>query len=152
MGKPLEGLRVTDMSHVIAGPLASRYLARLGAEVIEIETPAGGDVMRTSKAVPADGDAGDAPVGFAALNARKRSLAVDIRTRKGADAVRALAGSADVFIENLRPGVVAKYGLGYAAICAIRPDIVYCSISGYGQEGACPVTAPTTMWCRPSPA
>ncbi|WP_265306535.1 CoA transferase [Verminephrobacter eiseniae] len=109
-------------------------------------------MKRTSRAGPADGDAGDTPVGFAALNAGKRSLAVDIRTCEGADAVRALVGSADVFIDNFRPGVVAQYGLGYAAICAIRPDIVYCSISGYGQEGACPVTAPTTMWCRPSPA
>src|SRR6218665_672475 len=122
------------------------------AEIIQVETPAGGDVKSTSRAGPADGDAGGPPVVFAAVNAGKRSLAVDSRTCEGADAVRALAGSGDVFIENFRPGVVAQYGLGYAAICAIRPDIVYCSISGYGQEGACPVAAPTTMWCRPSPA
>src|SRR6218665_3620177 len=121
------------------------------AEIIQGETPTGGDVKRTSRAGPADGDAGETPVGFAALNAGKRSLAVHIRTCEGAHAVGPLGGSAEVFIDNCRPGGGAQYGLGYAAICAIRPDIVYCSISGYGQEGACPVTAPTTMWCRPSP-
>ena len=134
MAKPLEGVRVVDMSHVIAGPLASLYLAQLGAEVIKVESPHGGDVMRASKSGGAGSD-GDTPAGFAALNAGKRSMAVDIRTPEGADAVRALARTADVFIENFRPGVVAKYGLGYDAIRALRPDIVYCSISGFGQEG-----------------
>lgn len=132
MSKPLEGVRVLDMSHVIAGPLASLYLAQLGAEVIKIETPHGGEVMRASKA---GSDEGDTPAGFAALNAGKRSLAVDIRTPEGAQLVRSLARTADVFIENFRPGVVAKYGLDYAGIQAVKPDIVYCSISGYGQEG-----------------
>ncbi|MDB5828105.1 MAG: L-carnitine dehydratase/bile acid-inducible protein [Variovorax sp.] len=134
MAKPLEGVRVLDMSHVIAGPLASLYLAQLGAEVIKIEAPQGGDVMRASKGSAA-ADEGDTPAGFAALNAGKLSLAVDIRTPEGADAVRALARTVDVFIENFRPGVVAKYGLGYDAIREINPDVVYCSISGYGQEG-----------------
>ena len=133
MAKPLEGVRVLDMSHVIAGPLASLYLAQLGAEVIKIENPQGGEVMRASR-TPADGQT-DTPAGFAALNAGKRSFATDIRTAEGAQLVRSLAATADVFIENFRPGVVAKHGLGYDAIRAIRPDIVYCSISGYGQEG-----------------
>lgn len=131
MSKPLEGVRVIDMSHVIAGPLASFYLAQLGAEVIKVEPPAGGEVMRASK----DASEGDTPAAFVALNAGKRSLAQDIRTAQGADVIRALAASADVFIENFRPGVVAKYGLDYPAIQAIKPDIVYCSISGYGQQG-----------------
>ena len=135
MAKPLEGIRVIDMSHVIAGPLASFYLAQLGAEVIKIEPPRGGEVMRASKAGATTTDNGDVPVGFAALNAGKRSFAADIRTPQGADLVRALAQTADVFIENFRPGVVAKYGLGYDAICQVKPDIVYCSISGYGQTG-----------------
>ena len=130
MSKPLEGVRVIDLSHVIAGPLASFYLAQLGAEVIKVEPP-GGEVMRTSKS----GSEGDIPAGFVALNAGKRSLAQDIRTPQGAEIIRALARSADVFIENFRPGVVAKYGLDYASIQAVKPDIVYCSISGYGQEG-----------------
>ena len=131
MSKPLEGVRVIDMSHVIAGPLASFYLAQLGAEVIKVESPQGGEIMRSPKS-PEDGDT---PAGFVALNAGKRSLAVDIRTPEGADAVRALARTADVFIENFRPGVVAKYGLHYDAIRELKPDIIYCSISGYGQQG-----------------
>ncbi|MES1980536.1 MAG: CoA transferase [Pseudomonadota bacterium] len=131
MSKPLEGVRVIDMSHVIAGPLTSFYLAQMGAEVIKIEPPNGGEVMRASKSAAE----GDTPTGFVACNAGKRSLAMDIRTPQGAELVRSLALSADVFIENFRPGVVAKYGLDYGSIKAIRPDIVYCSISGYGQEG-----------------
>ena len=132
MSKPLEGVRVIDMSHVIAGPLASFYLAQMGAEVIKVEPPLGGEVMRASK----HSTDGDTPAGFVALNAGKRSLALDIRTPEGAETIRALARTADVFIENFRPGVVAKYGLDYDAIRAVKPDIVYCSISGYGQEGA----------------
>ena len=131
MSKPLNGVRVLDMSHVIAGPLASFYLAQMGAEVIKIEPPSGGEVMRASKS-PADGDT---PAGFVALNAGKRSLAMDIRSPEGADLVRQLAATVDVFIENFRPGVVAKYGLDFESIKAIKPDIVYCSISGYGQQG-----------------
>ncbi|MET4576840.1 CaiB/BaiF CoA transferase family protein [Ottowia thiooxydans] len=129
---PLAGIRVLDLSHVIAGPMASFYLAQFGAEVIKIETPAGGDVMRSSKANPAEGDT---PTGFVTFNAGKKSLAIDIRTPEGHEAVRSLAASADVFIENFRPGVVAKYGLDYESVKAIKPDIIYCSISGYGQEG-----------------
>ena len=130
MSKPLEGVRVLDLSHVIAGPLASFYLAQMGAEVIKIESPEG-EVMRA-----AGGNAGAEPSGgFVALNAGKRSLSVDIRTPEGAALVRKLAGTADVFIENFRPGTVAKYGLDEASIRAERPDIVYCSISGYGQQG-----------------
>jgi len=131
MSKPLEGVRVLDLSHVIAGPLASFYLAQLGAEVIKIEPPQAGEVLRSMK----DGADTDTPTGFAAINAGKQSLALDIRTPQGAELIRALAASADVFIENFRPGVVARHGLDYAAIKAIRPDVVYCSISGFGQQG-----------------
>lgn len=131
MAKPLEGVRVIDMSHVIAGPLASFYLAQLGAEVIKVEPPEGGEVMRTSSS---DGE-GDTPASFVALNAGKRSLALDIRTPHGAELLRSLTLTADVLIENFRPGVVAKYGLDYESIKAVKPDIVYCSISGYGQKG-----------------
>jgi crotonobetainyl-CoA:carnitine CoA-transferase CaiB-like acyl-CoA transferase len=122
---------VLDLSHVIAGPLTSFYLAQMGAEVIKIEPPNGGEVMRTGKVA----SEGDTPTGFVALNAGKRSLALDIRTPEGAGMVRSLALTADVFIENFRPGVVAKYGLDYTSIKALKPDIVYCSISGYGQKG-----------------
>lgn len=131
MFQPLAGVRVIDMSHVIAGPLSSFYLAQLGAEVIKVEPPGNGDVMRAGRN---EGE-GDTPDGFVALNAGKRSLAADIRTAAGADTIRALARTADVFIENFRPGVVARYGLDYESIKGQRPDIIYCSISGYGQEG-----------------
>ena len=120
-----------DMSHVIAGPLASFYLSQMGAEVIKIESPSGGDVMRSSKAFRA----GEMPEGFVSLNAGKRSLAIDIRQPEGAKIVRTLAATADVFIENFRPGVVARYGLGEEDIRSVRKDIIYCSISGYGQDG-----------------
>jgi crotonobetainyl-CoA:carnitine CoA-transferase CaiB-like acyl-CoA transferase len=115
MSKPLEGVRVIDMSHVIAGPMVSLYLAQLGAEVIKVEPPSTGEVMRSMS--PAT--AGQTPTAYAAFNAGKQSL----------------ARTADVFIENFRPGVVARYGLDYATIQAVKPDIVYCSISGYGQRG-----------------
>jgi len=131
MLKPLEGVRVVDISHVIAGPLASFYLAQLGAEVIKIEAPHGGDVMRASKV----DRVGDMPDEFVALNAGKRSLAVDFRQPEGAELICSLAGTAGVFIENFRPGVVARYGLDYTQIELIKPDIVYCSISGFGQQG-----------------
>jgi crotonobetainyl-CoA:carnitine CoA-transferase CaiB-like acyl-CoA transferase len=122
MAKPLEGVRVLDLSHVIAGPLASFYLAQLGAEVIKVEPPNGGEVMRSQP-------------GFAALNSGKRSLAVDIHDTAAADAIRHLARGADVFIENYRSGVVKRYGLDYERIRELKPDIIYCSISGYGQKG-----------------
>lgn len=130
MLEALKGVRVIDMSHVIAGPLASFYLAQLGAEVIKIEPPQGGDVMRANR-----GGEGDTPDGFVALNAGKHSAALDIHTPEGAAAVRELARTADVFIENFRPGVVARYGLDEASIREVNPTIVYCSISGYGQQG-----------------
>lgn len=127
----LKDIRVIDISHVIAGPLCSYYLAQLGAEVIKIEKPGSGDVMRANKdAVPTD-----TPTAFSALNAGKKSLAIDIRTIEGAEAIRNLAKDANVFIENFRPGVVKKYGLDYGSIKKINPKIVYCSISGYGQKG-----------------
>ncbi|QHE86924.1 CaiB/BaiF CoA transferase family protein [Hydrogenophaga sp. BPS33] len=131
MSKPLEGIRVLDLSHVIAGPLTSFYLAQLGAEVIKVEPPVSGEVMRSMKG----GEDTDTPTGFAAINAGKQSLALDIRTPAGAELIRSLAASTDVFIENFRPGVVARYGLDYASIQAVKQDIVYCSISGFGQEG-----------------
>lgn len=133
MNKPLHGIRVIDMSHVIAGPLASHYLAQLGAEVIKIE-PVAGEVMRNSRVAGEDATL-DTPSGFVALNAGKKSFAVDIRDPAGADLVRRIASTADVFIENFRPGKVAKYGLSYEDIRAVRSDIVYCSISGFGQQG-----------------
>jgi crotonobetainyl-CoA:carnitine CoA-transferase CaiB-like acyl-CoA transferase len=129
MFQPLQGVRVVDLSHVIAGPLASFYLAQLGAEVIKVEPPRG-DVMRSSR-----GGEGDTPDGFVALNAGKHSVALDIRTAEGTAALHELVRDADVFIENFRPGTVGRYGLDEASLRALNPALVYCSISGYGQQG-----------------
>lgn len=113
----LKDIRVIDISHVIAGPLCSYYLAQQGAEVIKIEKPGSGDVMRANK----DASLTDIPTAFSGLNAGKKSLAIDIRTNEGADAIRELAKNAHVFIENFRPGVVKKYGLDYESIKKINP-------------------------------
>ena len=132
MAAPLEGVRVLDMSHVIAGPLASFYLTHFGAEVIKVESPDGGDVLRAMKP---GSNKGYVPSDFTVLNAGKKSLAVDIRTQEGVEVLKSLAAKADVVIENFRPGVVKRRGLDYESIRKINPNVVYCSISGYGQKG-----------------
>lgn len=126
----LSGIKVIDISHVIAGPMASHYLTQMGASVIKIENPRGGDIMRGRK--PGQGDTHP---GFGAYNHGKHSLAVDLKDARGRDLLLKLAASADVFIENFRPGVIARLGLGYEAVKAVNPDIIYCSLSGYGQSG-----------------
>ncbi len=130
---PMQGMRVIDISHVIAGPTAGHYLAQQGAEVIKIEQPGRGDVYRAGRRAMLDEGLS---VGFAALNAGKKSVTVDLKDASGIEAVRRLAAGADVFIENFRPGVIERLGLGHDAIRAVNPRIVYVSISGYGQEGA----------------
>ncbi|RPH44545.1 MAG: CoA transferase [Burkholderiales bacterium] len=130
--KPMEGMRVIDLSHVIAGPTCGHYLAHYGADVVKVE-PEGGDVLRAGNGrVQVDEGVS---VGFATINAGKRSIVVDLKAPEGVAALLALARDADVFIENFRPGVVERLGLGYDAVRAINPSIVYASISGYGQEG-----------------
>lgn len=131
MSASLNGIRVIDMSHVIAGPLTSFFLAQLGAEVLKIEKPVSGDVLRANK----EPIKTDTPTGFSGFNLGKKSLAIDFHTQEGAHAIRELAKDAHVFIENFRPGSVKKYGLDYESIKKINPKIIYCSISGYGQEG-----------------
>lgn len=125
----LSGLRVVDMSHVIAGPMASLYLAHMGAEVIKVERAQGGDVLRNTKP-------SEPPTDYISLNAGKRSLAIDLSDPSAKKILHDLIRTADVFIENFKPGVVAKLGLDYDALKAIKPDLIYCSISGYGQKGA----------------
>ena len=126
----LSNLRVIDLSHVIAGPAASMYLAALGADVLKVENPRAPDVMRFV-------DAGDGEMSttFATLNAGKRSLAIDLKHPRLRDLLLDLLRDADVFIENFRPGTAERLGLGYETVRAVNPRIVYLSISGYGQEG-----------------
>lgn len=129
----LHGVRVLDLSHVIAGPTASHYLALEGAEVIKVEQPGKGDILRGGARDPLDAGVN---VGFAAINGGKKSLALDLKSAAGKQLLRRLIASADVFIENFRPGAVARLGFDFESVRALRPDIVYASISGFGQEGA----------------
>jgi CoA:oxalate CoA-transferase len=129
MPQPLAGLRVIDFSHVMAGPFATHFLRLLGAEVIKVEPPTG-DLFRNY-----DQDSryeGMSPA-FIAANAGKKSLVLDLKQQHDLEAARRL--SADVVVENFRPGVMDRLGLGYEAAKALRPDIIFCSVSGYGQDG-----------------
>lgn len=129
----LEGLRVLDLSHVIAGPTASHYLALEGADVIKVEPVLRGDILRQGRVDQALDDG--VSVGFAALNGGKRSLAMDLKHPEARPLIHALVARCDVFIENYRPGAAARLGLDVAQVQALRPDIVYASISGFGQQG-----------------
>jgi CoA:oxalate CoA-transferase len=131
---PLHGLLVVDLTRVLAGPYCTRLLADLGARVIKIERPIEGDEMRRN---PHQIETGreDQSTYFARVNAGKESVAVDLSRPEGRDVVLALARHADVFIENFAPGVAGKLGLAYADVVAVKSDVVYCSISGFGQTG-----------------
>ncbi|MEN5170192.1 CaiB/BaiF CoA-transferase family protein [Brevundimonas pondensis] len=134
---PLSGVRVLDLSRVLAGPWATQTLADLGAEVIKIERPGAGDDTRhwgPPFTTTTDGSKGDAAY-FMCANRGKKSVALDIATPEGAEAVRRLAATCDVVVENFKTGGLAKYGLDYAGLSAVNPRLVYCSITGFGQDG-----------------
>ncbi len=134
----LDGLIVLDLSRILAGPTATQLLADLGATVIKIENPlTGGDDTRAwgPPFVPTKDGIRDMSAYYLAANRNKLSVAADIATPEGAALVRQIADHADVVIENFKPGGLVKYGLDHATLCAARPDLVYCSISGYGQTG-----------------
>ncbi|MBY0322931.1 MAG: CoA transferase [Reyranella sp.] len=134
--RPLEGVRVLDLSRVLAGPTAAQTLADLGAEVIKIERPAVGDDTRLmGPHFQGDTDLVDRSAYFWAVNRGKDSVAIDLANADGADLVRGLAARADVLIENFKVGTLARYGLGAADLAAINPRLVYCSITGFGQTG-----------------
>jgi len=134
---PLHGVRVLDLSRVLAGPWATQTLADLGAEVIKIERPGAGDDTRhwgPPFTTTADGPPGDAAY-FLCANRGKKSVELDIASPDGAEAVRRLAATCDVVVENFKTGGLKKYGLDYASLAAINPKLVYCSITGFGQDG-----------------
>ena len=135
----LDGLFVLDLSRILAGPTATQLLGDMGATVIKVENPkTGGDDTRTwgpNYAKGADGQPTDLSAYFMSANRNKQSIAVDLTTAEGQDVVRALAARADVVIENYKPGGLAKYGLDHETLCAAHPNLVYCSISGFGQTG-----------------
>ena len=129
MAGALDRLRVLDFTTTIAGPHCGRLLADLGAEVIKIEAPEG-DMMRTRPPLR-----NGASTSFGQLNAGKKSLVLDLKAPQAVEAVRRLATTADVVVENFRPGVMRRFGLDYDALAPIKPELIYCAISGYGQTG-----------------
>jgi len=128
---PLAGIRVLDATRALAGPLCTMVLGDLGADVIKLELPGVGDETRYW-GPPTAKNAGPT---FIAYNRNKRSVALDLHTEEGRAACLALAGTSDVFVENFRPGTMRRFRLDYEAMRQVRPDIVYCSVSGYGQTG-----------------
>lgn len=119
----LEGVRILDLSRLLPGPMCTAHLAAMGADVIKVEDPVVGDYARSMGGY------------FETVNRNKRSVALDLKTAAGRDAFIALAKTADAILEGFRPGVVASLGIDYASVKAVKPDIVYCSLSGYGQDG-----------------
>lgn len=130
--KALQGINVVDFSHILAGPLATHFLTLQGADVVKIENPGRGDNLRYYG--PDRRYDGMAPA-FINVNAGKRSIAIDLKSEGGAQIVRDLIARADVVVENFRPGVIDRLGFGVEACRAIKPDIIFCSVSGYGQTG-----------------
>lgn len=128
----LSGIRVLDTTRALAGPLCTMILGDLGADVIKVEMPGAGDETRFWGPPFAGGDAGPTLIGY---NRNKRSVAIDLHTTEGQKTCLELAKHADVFVENFRPGTAERFGLGHSQLQAVRPDIIYCSISGYGQTG-----------------
>jgi len=139
MAGALDGLRILDLSRILAGPTCTQLLGDLGAEVIKIENPATrGDDTRTwgpPFVTGIDGQPTDLSAYFMSANRNKLSVAVDIATEEGQATIRALVAQCDVFIENFKPGGLLKYGLDHASLRQAHPALVYCSISGYGQTG-----------------
>jgi formyl-CoA transferase len=135
---PLHGVRVLDLSRILAGPWATQLLADLGAEVIKIERPGAGDDTRhwgPPWLADADGRPTTESAYYLSCNRGKRSLAIDFTKPEGADLLRALALDSHVLVENFKVGGLAQYGLDYASLRALNPHLVYCSITGYGQTG-----------------
>ena len=134
MTLPLTGVRVLDLSNVLAGPFCAYQLALLGAEVIKVEHPEGGDLARRLGA-DKDASARDMGASFVAVNAGKQSITLNLKDARGKEILRSLVKTADVLVENFRPGVMTRLDLGYEALSAINPKLVYCAISGFGKDG-----------------
>lgn len=134
---PLSGIRVLDLTRMVAGPTAAQMLADLGAEVLKVERPGHGDEMRhvNPRAVGADGSKADQSTYFLAVNRGKRSVTIDFSRPEGASLLARLASRYDVLLENYRPGTLAKHGLSYGDLSAANPALIYCSITGFGQSG-----------------
>jgi crotonobetainyl-CoA:carnitine CoA-transferase CaiB-like acyl-CoA transferase len=134
MARLLAGTRILDLTNVLAGPFCCYQLAQLGADVIKVEVPGSGDLARQLGADPKLNRRGMG-ASFLAQNAGKRSMTLNLKSPKGHEAFERLVATADVVVENFRPGVMDRLGLGYSALKKIKPDIIYCAISGFGQDG-----------------
>ncbi|HSW35775.1 MAG TPA: CoA transferase, partial [Candidatus Limnocylindrales bacterium] len=127
---PIQGMRVLDFTRVLAGPFATMILGDLGAEVIKVEPPQG-DESRTWPPVLPHGESGY----YVSLNRNKRSITLNLKNARAREIASNLAAEADIVVENFTPGVTKKLGIDYETIVAINPDIIYCSVSGFGQTG-----------------
>src|SRR6202453_78636 len=134
MTLPLGGVRVLDLSNVLAGPFCGYHLARLGAEVIKVENPKGGDLARRLGADPAMAE-GLMGLSFVAVNAGKQSVAINLKSPEGKEILFRLVERSDALLENFRPGVMDRLGLGYEALKERNARLVYCAISGFGESG-----------------
>ncbi|GFE64101.1 CaiB/BaiF CoA transferase family protein [Litoreibacter roseus] len=132
--KPLSGIRVLDLTNVLSGPFACHQLAHLGADVIKIERPGSGDLARQLGADP-DLNAKNMGVSFLAQNAGKASVCLNLKDARGVELLKRLAAEADVLVENYRPGVMERLGVGAETLRAVNPQLIYCAISGFGQDG-----------------
>lgn len=132
--KMLEKIRVLDMTNVLSGPFATMHLALLGAEVIKIENPDGGDLARKLGNMPSLNKE-LMGTSFLAQNANKKSLTLNLKFEEGKEVFRKLVKTADVLVENFRPGVMKRLGFSYEELCKINPKLIYCAISGFGQTG-----------------
>lgn len=130
----LSGIRVLDLTNVLAGPYCAYQLALLGADVIKVEAPSGGDLARQLGASPSLNEAGMG-ASFLAQNAGKRSVVLDLKNASDRDRFLDLVATADALVENFRPGVMTRLGLGYDTLKQVRASLVYCAISGFGQTG-----------------
>jgi formyl-CoA transferase len=134
MTAPLTGIRVLDLTNVLAGPFACHQLVHLGAEVIKVEAVGRGDLARNLGSDPALNAAGMG-ISFLAQNAGKKSVSLNLKDPRGKDLLFELIKTADVLVENFRPGVMDRLGLDYETLKAVTPSLIYCAISGFGQDG-----------------
>jgi|TARA_B110000967_G_C18860057_1_gene549389 crotonobetainyl-CoA:carnitine CoA-transferase CaiB-like acyl-CoA transferase len=134
MSRPLTDIKILDLTHVLAGPYATGQLALMGAEVIRIERPGGDDFVRKHGGTKEMRDAG-LGASFLSQNAGKKSVVLDLKTSDGLASALSLIGETDILVQNFRPGVVERLGLGFDAATKRKPDLIYASLSGYGPEG-----------------
>src|SRR4051795_1685600 len=134
MNKPFAGIRILDFTRYVAGPFGTYQFALLGAEVIKVE-PKAGDDMRRSSPVRWEGSAQGLGPSFLGINANKRSITLDLAKPQAVEIAKRLAAEADIVWENFRPGIMERFGLGYETLRALNPRLIYCAVSGFGQNG-----------------